>query len=67
MAAAKTMRATTSSAATVNGYEVLVQQGQRYASTHPVVRAHAGFFEAEDADVQRPATTRRTSTRRKAK
>ena len=53
MAGAKTVVATTAFAAEVGGQEVLVRVGERFASTHPVVKAHPSWFKPEDDDVKR--------------
>jgi hypothetical protein len=41
------MVATISFTAEVRGQELLVRPGERFTSTHPVVRAHRKWFESE--------------------
>jgi hypothetical protein len=60
MTAAKVVVATTHFACTVGDKEVLVHTGERFASNHPIVKAHGQWFEAEHTDVKRPQQTRRS-------
>jgi hypothetical protein len=53
MAAAKVVVANTAFAAEIGGQELLVREGERFTSTHPVVKAHPKWFEPDDADVAR--------------
>jgi hypothetical protein len=52
MAAAKVPVATTHFACTVDDEEVLVHPGERFASNHPVVKAHGQWFEPKHTDVK---------------
>lgn len=52
---AKTVVSTTAFAADLGGQEVLVRQGERFTSTHPLVKAYPSWFNPEDADVKRKA------------
>jgi hypothetical protein len=52
--AAKTVVATTAFSAEVRGQEVLVRTGERFTSTHPLVKRYPTWFTDADADVKRP-------------
>jgi hypothetical protein len=53
MTAAKTVVATTAFAAAVGGQEVLVREGERFTSTHPVVKAYPSWCQDAKPDVKR--------------
>jgi hypothetical protein len=55
MAAAKTVVATTHFSVAVGDEEVFVHAGERFSSTHPVVKANPGAFAPEHADIKRAA------------
>jgi len=57
MAGAKTVVATTAFAAEVRGQEVLVRVGERFTSTHPVVKTYPSWFQDANADVKRGSKT----------
>jgi hypothetical protein len=54
MAAAKVMVAVTPFSGEAGGEQHLVHEGERFVSTHPLVRKHPELFEPEEADVKRP-------------
>jgi hypothetical protein len=58
MATAKTMVARRAFVRLDGIHYTLVAEGERYAATHPVVKAHPEQFEPETTDVKRP--TRRS-------
>jgi hypothetical protein len=53
--AAKTVVATTHFSYADGDKEVFVHAGDRFASTHPVVKRYPESFKPEDTDVKRPA------------
>jgi hypothetical protein len=55
MATAKTMVAKHPFTAEARGQQHLVHEGERFASTHPLVRKHPELFAPEHADVKRAA------------
>jgi hypothetical protein len=54
MPSAKTVVAVTAFSAEIKGERHHVHEGERFASTHPLVAHARELFEPEDTDVKRP-------------
>ena len=66
MAAAKVVAAVTPFSATVKDELHQVHEGDRFASTHPLVAHAPELFRPEDPDVQAPSPAERTQRKRRA-